>query len=63
MPKHNFINVSKVRELTKVYDKQVSKDFLTALDRLVHKKILTSCMQFNGHKKRLTSAELIGGLK
>lgn len=55
MAKYSYIRASKVRKLVKQYKKQCCADFIGALDKLVHHKIVIACEQFNGHRKRLTA--------
>ncbi len=48
-----YIKAKAVKDWAKEHRKQVSKDFLESLDRLVE-KILISSIQTLGHHRRLT---------
>ncbi len=56
MHRKPIIKISLVRHHAKVKGKRVSKEFLTALDNLVRRKIEESCNTHNGGKKTLDTA-------
>lgn len=55
MATYSYIRASGIRKVAKQYKKQCCADFLNALDRIVYKKVVNACEQFNGHRKRLTT--------
>jgi hypothetical protein len=51
-----YIKAKNIRDCVKGHNKRVSKEFLEALDRYVHSKILQAVKEHNGGKKTLDSA-------
>lgn len=51
-----YIKAKNIRDCVKGNGKRVSKEYLEALDRYVHAKILQSVKEHNGGKKTLDSA-------
>jgi hypothetical protein len=51
-----YIKAKNIRDKAKGFNKRVSKDFLEALDRYVHDKLLDCLEEHNGGKKTLDSA-------
>lgn len=60
------LRVSSIRSLVRSRGKRVSREFLSALDDYIEKKVLLACDEHNGGRKTLDSALahylLIGGL-
>lgn len=54
--KLTYIKASAIRQMAHAQGKRVSKEYLEALDRKVHKLILKSLDEHNGGKKTLDLA-------
>ena len=51
-----YIKAKNIRDKASGFNKRVSKDFLEALDRYVHDKLLDCIEEHNGGKKTLDGA-------
>lgn len=51
-----YIKAKNIRDCVKGHNKRVSREFLAALDRYVHSKILQSVKEHNGGKKTLDAS-------
>jgi len=49
-----YIKSKAVKDWAREHNRQVSKDFLETLDRLVERMLELANKQWNGHHKRLT---------
>ena len=51
-----YIKANNIRDCVKGNKKRVSKEFLEALDRYVHSKLMQAVKEHNGGKKTLDTA-------
>jgi hypothetical protein len=51
-----YINEKQLKRIAHEHDKQLTDDFKSALNRIVHHITETACTQFNGKAKRVDSS-------
>ena len=54
--KPQYIRTAAIKRIAKAHGKRVGKDFLSALDAYLHRKVEDACREHNGGRKTLDSA-------